>query len=294
MHANIVCPECGHSWQPAAKETACPQCHANLAVEWNVTADAEPPARPPEAISEGEPPFVIPVEDDEDDDPRYRRAIYYEPRGWVVLSVTIALVGLSAGIDTWHASLEIDKGRALLDMLDGRNALDRYQQAQQLANYLAIVELILLVATTSAAFSWLYLSYANLHMLRIAGPENTPTWSLWRWLVPPGAFVLTPRGLQELWRASNLKTPIDSDAWKKAPGYWLIWLWWAFFLLRHVRVNINIVPFPVNDPTLLKLLLGAAWITTAACFCSVAAAALFCVIALRLEHRQWRRFERVQ
>jgi hypothetical protein len=112
--------------------------------------------------------------------------------------------------------------------------------------------------------------------------------------MPPGLLFLPPRGLQEIWRASDPHMPVKSGAWKSAPGSRLIWLWWTLFLLRHVRISINIVPFPVNDPALLKVLLVASWITAAACFCGVAAAFLFCVIALRLEQRQLRRFDRVQ
>lgn len=291
MHANIVCPGCGHSWEPAARESACPQCHTKLAVEWNIKAPPKSDALPPDSVSEGDPPFVLPV-DDEDSESYFDD--YDEPRGWAALSVTIALIGLSAGIDLWHASVEIDKCSALLDMLDGHNVVAQYQRAQTVTTALTLVELVLLIASTIAAWTWVQFSYANLDLLRVRDVAIPPAWGIYRWLVPPGLLFVPPRMLQELWRVSDPKSGVKTGDWKTGPGTWLIWFWWAFFLLRHIRININMVPFPLNEPTQLKILLAASCITAAACFCGVIAAALFIVLALRLERRQWRRFARLR
>src|SRR5262245_3311387 len=230
MHANIVCPECGHAWQPAAHETACPNCQAPLAVEWRVMAEAAPPRTAPGAISEGEPPFVLPVEEDDDDDPRWRRSIRRVPEGWVMLSITIALVGLSAGIDGLHAAAAIEQIRALGDMPGGAAAIARFQRALTLANVWTFVELLLLIATTIAAYAWIRIAYGNWRVLRVTGLQHPPPWGFVRWILPLGFVFMPPKVLQEIWRASDPAAPLDSDAWKTSPGTWLIWLWWPLFL----------------------------------------------------------------
>jgi hypothetical protein len=212
----------------------------------------------------------------------------------VALSITLALLGLSGGVDLWHASVEIDEALAVLNLLAGANAAALFTHAQALANRLAMAEIVLLVATTAAALNWVRIAYKNLRRLRVSGLSEPSALGWAGWFLPPGVFYVPPSRIQEIWRASDPAALPDPEAWKSSQGPWLIWLWWAFFLLRHIRINLNFAPLPVNDPAALKILLAAAWISAAACFLGVAAAALFSVIVVQIERRQWRRFDRLQ
>jgi uncharacterized protein DUF4328 len=279
----LVCATCGHRWQSSAAEELCPHCLAIKATEWGVTATSVPEPSPPEAISEGEPPFVLPV-DDEPPRPRVRT-----PKGWVAHTITIALVGLSAGVDMLYAGVEAQKLKAVLAR-DGQ----LYAEAQRLTNILALIEMLLLVGTAAATMRWVYVAYRNLRRLRAADVSELPAASFVYWFFPPGLFYVAPRRLQEIWRASDPTVPMDSDAWKSSPGNWLVWLWWGLFIARNIRINISINPFPANDPTMLNILLASAWITIGSCLAGLAAAFVFIVLLLQIERRQWRRYDHLQ
>jgi hypothetical protein len=216
------------------------------------------------------------------------------PRGSNWVSWTCALLCLSIGVDLTQLFAEIDKVNALIEIAHGRGIEEHFHQAAHLTSLLTWIWLFLFVVTTVLVLRSLGELYVNLHRLRLGGLTFSrdeakafywPGHALYHW-------VKLYRSIQEIWRASDPSFPRGSSAWKMQPYSWLVRLWWLLFWLRFIRISVSFQPFPAPDSILLTVLQAAAWISASASALGAIAGVLFILILVRIERRQWQRYDR--
>jgi len=215
------------------------------------------------------------------------------PRGATWTTFVCAAVCLSVGVDLMQMFAELDKARALADILQGRPGIDRYLQAQQLTTIFSVILLVLFFTSTALAMRWIYISYRNLFGLRVEGLTYTPIDAIKSCFLPTSWLTLPYRIIQEIWLASDPALPSGSSAWRMQAGSWLIRVWWVLFLARFLRISISINPFPADNRALLTVLQVAAWCTVASAAMGAIAGTLFIVILIGIERRQWQRYDRL-
>jgi hypothetical protein len=188
---------------------------------------------------------------------------------------------------------ELDKAWALADIQAGGAGVERYLQAHHLSTLLSVILIVLFFASVAIAMRWLYITYRNLFGLQVQGLTYTPIDAIKSCFLPTNWLFVPYRIVQEIWRASNPALPSGVGEWKAQPGSWLIRVWWLLFLGRFLRISISIHPIPADSPALLTVLQAAAWCTVMSAAMGAFAGALFVIILLRVERRQWRRYERL-
>jgi hypothetical protein len=226
-------------------------------------------------------------------EPAPRRMPLRWPRGATWITWVCATTCLSVGADLMQMFAELDKARAVAAIRAGGAGVERFMQAHRLSTLLAFILIVLFFPSTAIALRWMYITYRNLFGLQVEGLTYTPVDAIKKCFIPTSWLYLPYRILQEIWLASNPALPSGSSEWKTQSGSWLIRLWWLTFLGRFLRISISITPFP-NDPTLLKVMEVAAWCTVASAALGAVAGVLLIVIVLRIERRQWQRYDRLQ
>lgn len=282
MSVEFECPVCQRRWESREPEGGpCPFCQAVVADRHAVTTESGDLPVAPTGIHEGPPsPKVV------HDDYHYVRPL----EGWVWASFACAFLALSGFVDLAQMFAELEKAAALehVEFVPGR-----FLQAQHVANLLGFAAIALFFVTVSLVFAWYGAAHRNLRTLEVTGMDYPPS-VLAGGIVRPWSLVLLPyRAVQELWLASNPVLKRDPIAWKARAGSWLVRVWWLVFLGRHVRISISVQPFPPGR-IVLELMQWSAWVSAGACFLGFVAAMLFIGIILQVEHRQNRRFQRLE
>lgn len=280
MHDTIACPTCQAPL--AVSSDPCPHCHA---------VTASPPLMHSQAIQTGAPPATVGRIDEER---RLSHGIMRPPQGHALAWACLVLLFVSACVDGLQMGAETVKASSLHGLIHGGNQFERFRDASFAAKVLTGVSWALLIATTAAVMYWLHSAYNNLFVLRVSGLTYTAAQAVATCFRPWGFVYLPHRVIQEIWLASDPVPPADSDAWKQQPASWLIRCWWCLFLLRNIRIDISISPFPFGNTTILTVMLAVAIASAVACFLGVIAAILFALILTRLQGRQWQRFENLQ
>ncbi len=286
MPAEFVCPSCQGRWESdAADGGLCPFCQAIVADQQAITAEPVDRLVPPGAIQEGVP---LPVPDDHD----YDYLPYLEGGPW--LTFAFGLLALSGFVDLQQMFAELDKAAAL-DAFRAVGILgNQWNDAQRNANFYSLFALALFVVTTFVVFGWFRSAHRNLRHLEVTGLEYMPGQMTRGVRFPWMLFVLPYRAVQELWLASHPALKRDPEAWKHRRTSWMIRIWWLCFLLRHVRITVNVQPFPPDSPLLTNLILWTTQLSALACGLGFVAAILFIIILLRIENRQILRRRRLQ
>ncbi len=207
--------------------------------------------------------------------------------------VWIAL-GVNAVVDGILLIVEVDRAQFIYHARMGEPADAWFPWVEPLALPAGALGLILFFVNLPLGLGWFYATYNNLFILEVRGLSGSPGRAIATCFAPSRWYSRAHQILQEIWRASNPDLPPDSDAWLTEAGSWLIRLWWGFFLARHLRISIVVMPFPFQNKLLLDVMLGASVLTSLACISSIVAAGLFCVIMQRVLERQWRRYELLQ
>lgn len=287
MPVERECPWCG--WAAEESSGRCASC-GNALDEHAITTEPGKHPSTSKAIQVGAPKAPAAVADDE----RMPRGIMRPPhqQGWS--RIAYGMLGVAIAADGMQMLAELNKALAMQRLLEGQPLAIDLNRALNQSNFLGIVTILVFVATTAVIMTWLYHAYNNLYVLQVGGLTYTPGEAVRTSLIPWHWPYMPYRVIQELWKASDPTLPAESSDWKERAGSWLIRLWWPLFLLRHLRIQITINPFPADSPALLTLLTVVAWIAAAACFLGIVSAVLFGVIMARIQYRQWRRFDRLQ
>ena len=125
---------------------------------------------------------------------------------------------------------------------------------------LAILELILFVATVVFFCMWLYRAYANLRALNPANrPDHEPGWAVGSFFIPFVNLVLPYRAVKEVWQKSGLPDEELLSA-PRPPATFPIW--WLFWLLSSFAGNISMrVTFdesvPESNATVISIVASA-------------------------------------
>lgn len=102
----------------------------------------------------------------------------------------------------------------------------------------AIVHLLLIVATIVTFIMWYYRAYKNLHELKVASLHHTPGWAIGAWFVP---FLNLGRPytiMKEIWvNTQNFTVPKDELI--RPSSSLIVGWWWGLWLFSNFLANIT-------------------------------------------------------
>jgi hypothetical protein len=156
--------------------------------------------------------------------------------GIVADAVNIVVTGLE------HATI--------LRYEEGAATPDEVNRAIERSGVVALVILVVFLATGLAWLMWQHRSHANLHAAGVPRLEFTPGWAVGWWFVPIANLWKPFQAMRELHEASTG----DPDWRPRAPG--LLGWWWAGYLTFNILDGIAGVLFADESGSLEPLLIG--------------------------------------
>lgn len=93
------------------------------------------------------------------------------------------------------------------------------------------------VTITAVLFlKWFTRAYSNLGALAVHGADRRPAMALFSWFIPLANLVLPKEMIDDLWRASDPSTPVNSIRWRLRSVPYRIHIWWIATLLASVSL----------------------------------------------------------
>ena len=131
---------------------------------------------------------------------------------------------------------------------------------------LALLELIIYLATVVFFLTWLYRAADNLRAFQRSRPfEYTPGWAVGSWFIPFANLVVPYRAVKEVWQKSGR----PDEALLSEPGPPAFFgLWWTFWLLSSFVSNASMrlsfdESVPVQNATIVSIIAAALTIIAA-------------------------------
>src|SRR5262249_202219 len=115
---------------------------------------------------------------------------------------------------------------------------------------------------------------------RAEGLSTSPGWAVGFFFVPVLNLYFPCRVAQEIWKASDPRTPLDDSSWKYHRGSFLVGLWWTFWLVSSVASNLTASAHFRSETTAAALKASAAL-----GFFANATSILAALLAIRVIHR---------
>jgi hypothetical protein len=279
----IPCPRCGEG-MASGTESPCERCRGILA---RVPPLPAAPLPPETRVQAGWPSAPSTA-----DDPPLRVAL--PPAGDELAVAVYVLMAVSLVGEIVSALLEITKAIALHRHRTAGVGIETYFDALAYTNVVNLGLMVLFVVALAVCSAWIRVAYSNLTALAVHGLSWSPNEAVGS-LFTPWNWPLSPlRVLQETWKASDPNDLSPTDTWRLRSNSALIVAWYICFVLRHVRINIVIIPFPLGNATLVFWLMVAAIASAVAAVLGAVAALFFANLVRTVRQRQHERFARLQ
>ncbi|HSI87624.1 MAG TPA: DUF4328 domain-containing protein [Pyrinomonadaceae bacterium] len=104
----------------------------------------------------------------------------------------------------------------------------------------AMLEIVLRVATIVVFLIWEHRAYKNLYALRATYLAHSPGWAVGWWFIPFANLVKPYVVMKEIWRESEPEVDPDSGFLSSAvgvPGFFAIW--WAAWIIGNIMARIT-------------------------------------------------------
>ncbi len=106
-----------------------------------------------------------------------------------------------------------------------------------IAFLIALLELIIYVATVVVFLIWLYRAYGNLRAFNPSRRlDHSPGWAVGSFFIPIVNLFIPYRAVREVWQKSE---PPDALLYEPDPPAWFP-IWWVFWLLSSFAGNISL------------------------------------------------------
>ena len=182
----------------------------------------------------------------------------------------------------------------MIALPDVQMDLDKGEQLHiglALIGLVAILEILLRVATIVFFLIWEYRAFNNLSALQARNLEFSPGWAVGWWFIPFANLVKPFQVIRELWNESDSDFDEETGFLSTSPGTpEIVGFWWAAFLLFSISARIvdKLVDSNSGDPS-------AAFpvVLIVASLLQIAAAGLALVIVKNITQRQEKRFAKI-
>jgi hypothetical protein len=215
----------------------------------------------------------------------------YRPLGtlaWVVLMLLGAYFVVSAiGVVSDWLQLELINRVAEDQAAVTQAELDASDARQNLIGYLQV---LIYLATGIIFIIWFRRAYQNLVAWGTEGLRFEAGWTVGGWLVPFLNLVRPKQIMNDLWRATDPKLPVQPGiAWKQVRVPLLVHAWWLLFLLSVV---VGIVASNLRQgASTLQQIRGASDVTLLSDALILPAVVLACLVVNQITQRQRGRAE---
>ena len=215
----------------------------------------------------------------------------YRPLGtlaWVVLMLLVAYFVVTAiGVVSDWLQLELINRVAEDQAAVTQAELDASDARQNLIGYLQV---LIYLATGIMFIIWFRRAYQNLVAWGTEGLRFEAGWTVGGWLVPFLNLVRPKQIMNDLWRATDPKMPVQPGiAWKQVRVPLLVHAWWLLFLLS---VAVGIVASNLRqEASTLQQIRGASDVTLLSDALILPAAVLACLVVNQITQRQRGRAE---
>lgn len=150
------------------------------------------------------------------------------PRARIRGQITIFLLGAVAAATMFVLVADLAEHRLISLMNQGLRPSDQEIAATDaMAGMLAVLQIIVSVATAIAWLFWQYRAYANLRLVGSRQTEYTPGWSVGYWFVPIINLLRPHNIVTELWHRSESRNDAGAMT-KRSVG--LISGWWICYI----------------------------------------------------------------
>jgi len=176
---------------------------------------------------------------------------------------------------------------AQMDLGDG----DQMHFGLAFIGLVAILEILLRIATIIFFLIWEYRAFSNLSALKARDLEFSPGWAVGWWFIPFANLVKPFQAVRELWNESDSDFDEETGFLNTSPGTpEIVGFWWAAFLLSNISsrlVDATIDSNSGNPSATFPFVLLVAGIL------QIVAAALAIVIVKNITQRQENRFAKI-
>lgn len=213
------------------------------------------------------------------------------------LRALLTILLLAAGAASSALSLIVNA--SLAGMLQEAGGLNTPYEIGESATELlyvgvALLRLVIFIATAVAFVTWLHRAYRNLPALGAVRPDTTPGWAVGYFFIPFVNLVKPFQVVREIWHESM---PGDEaregfggvSARSGTPP--LIGWWWAFWIIANVagRVSDRVVDMVGTIEGMLR----ASWVLMASDALFIIAAVLAILVVKRIDEMQEAKFRRM-
>jgi len=91
------------------------------------------------------------------------------------------------------------------------------------------------IVTGIVFLKWVYRAYKNIQGFGAEGLRFSPGWAVGYYFIPILSLIRPVQVMSEIWRVSQ-----DPRNWLRSRGSWLIWTWWALFLLYSIVTQVSL------------------------------------------------------
>ena len=215
-------------------------------------------------------------------------------RGWLVSSLLFIDALIAAGLVLG----KLNEANLIRALIAGQRVSDaELDKSDNLIEQLANAHGLVFVLAAIAFLIWIYSANARAHRLGREGMRFSPRASV-LWFFAPFANLVVPlRAVREIWRASD--PAVDSSdplAWKRAPGSWILVVWWIAWIGANVLSRTLPTRLTGNESLqrLVDISTTAGWFSGGLLLSALLACAVVVLIESRLSaseklglHRRW-------
>jgi hypothetical protein len=145
----------------------------------------------------------------------------------------ICLFGADAAVSIALGASHLHRSDVVGRYARGSATYAEVNDADDLLGTIALVGLLLLLATATVFIIWQWRSAKNNEALGRIRPRYSPGWSIGGWFVPLANLVIPVRIMQDLWQGSDPEHRNFRD-WHGLRRWSVIGWWWAFYLAGNV------------------------------------------------------------
>lgn len=208
--------------------------------------------------------------------------------------VLVALVGIGMVVDLAGVATGLSQVSLLSDMAAGRTVPPGDVEANDARIQLvAILTLLVLVATIVAFLMWFHRSHKNLSSFGVPGLDYSPGWAVGGFFVPFLNLIRPFQVMREIWKASDPEAdPQIPHSWQYSSTSPLIAAWWGTWILSNILGNF--AGAISGDAGTVDSLLSITYVSITSNAVNLVPAALLILLIRAVDRRQQEKYERLK
>lgn len=204
----------------------------------------------------------------------------------VLLAISMAVDLIAIVSSFFQASLLSNAAAGLGITIADATANDSREQL------IAIIQLLVLVATAVCFLMWIHRAHKNLPALGAGNLEYSPGWAVGGFFVPFLNIVRPFQVMREIWKASDPEVELSiPHSWQYVATSPLIGFWWAAWLISNLLGQLVFRLSGENNS--IDDLLALTYLAIASDVVGIIAAVFAILLVRNIDGRQERKFQRL-